>query len=329
MIENGVSPEEGISESTHKSSFPMVADKHRIALKFIAIWVGRLIVTVSLLLILKQIFSSVGQIPNSFFTIHSVVWSVSAVAFGTLANGLAAFAWLLLLPSDSMPVRVGIRIWFVSNIGKYLPGNIFHYVGRFTLLRVTTAIKSRLILQSMTLESVYICLAAALVLLWGSIATDIPLSTWTDDFISISLPMVYLGAIALFASLFAGLLIVGKVQLSSVVRLAVPMTRSILIYCVLFGIFGASMWLLLKGMFSVDNTPDLPFLMTAYAVAFVVGYIVPGAPGGIGVRELILTALLTPVTGASIAIWTAVVLRASSMCADLVCYLIGKTLLSR
>jgi len=50
-------------------------------------------------------------------------------------------------------------------------------------------------------------------------------------------------------------------------------------------------------------------LVDGFALAWVLGFIVPGAPGGIGIREVILAGLYAQELGQGIAIGLSVVLR--------------------
>jgi len=55
----------------------------------------------------------------------------------------------------------------------------------------------------------------------------------------------------------------------------------------------------------------------------VAGYIIPGAPGGLGVREAILVAALGPVYGEGTAVALAIIYRVCSITADGLAFLIG------
>lgn len=57
--------------------------------------------------------------------------------------------------------------------------------------------------------------------------------------------------------------------------------------------------------------------------AWVAGFVIPGAPGGLGVREAVILAALTPTLGSADASWLAFVQRALAVGADLACFLIG------
>lgn len=61
-------------------------------------------------------------------------------------------------------------------------------------------------------------------------------------------------------------------------------------------------------------------------IAWVLGFIIPGAPGGIGVRETALTLLLTPVTGRDMIVVLSVLHRLVTVAGDFTSYLLRKKL---
>jgi hypothetical protein len=64
-------------------------------------------------------------------------------------------------------------------------------------------------------------------------------------------------------------------------------------------------------------------LTCLFAVAWLAGYVVPGAPGGLGVREAMMVLLLSPILGAGTAVGLGVTLRVTTTVGDAVAFLIG------
>ena len=54
-----------------------------------------------------------------------------------------------------------------------------------------------------------------------------------------------------------------------------------------------------------------------------VGYVVPGSPGGLGVREAMMVVLFTPLTGAAVAAGLAVSMRLTTLLGDALTVLLG------
>ena len=79
---------------------------------------------------------------------------------------------------------------------------------------------------------------------------------------------------------------------------------------------GAAAWVFVSALTS-GPTPGFLFLLGAYTLAWLVGFVVPIVPSGLGVREATLIALLAPVFGAAGATALAVGLRLANVGGDL------------
>lgn len=78
---------------------------------------------------------------------------------------------------------------------------------------------------------------------------------------------------------------------------------------------GAAAWVFVTSV-SAGATPSFGYLLGAYTFAWLVGFIVPFAPSGLGVREATLIALLAPVLGAAPATALTVGLRLANLVGD-------------
>ena len=61
-------------------------------------------------------------------------------------------------------------------------------------------------------------------------------------------------------------------------------------------------------------------IIAAYTISWVAGFIVPGAPGGIGVRESILLLVLSPYYAGDIVLIAAILHRISSILGDIIAF---------
>jgi uncharacterized membrane protein YbhN (UPF0104 family) len=78
---------------------------------------------------------------------------------------------------------------------------------------------------------------------------------------------------------------------------------------------GAAAWVFVEAV-SAGAVPAFGFLLGAYALAWLVGFIVPFAPSGLGVREATFVALLAPTIGAAPATALGVGLRLANLAGD-------------
>ena len=89
-----------------------------------------------------------------------------------------------------------------------------------------------------------------------------------------------------------------------------------------FLLAGAALDLLARGVFG-EATSQFALLSGIFAIAWVAGFITPGAPGGLGVREAILVTVLTPLYGGGTAVALTIVLRICTFAADGLGFLAG------
>jgi uncharacterized membrane protein YbhN (UPF0104 family) len=62
-------------------------------------------------------------------------------------------------------------------------------------------------------------------------------------------------------------------------------------------------------------------ILAAYIISWSLGYIVPGAPGGLGVREMALLLILGPVYNNEIVVVAMILHRISSILGDVIAFL--------
>lgn len=109
-------------------------------------------------------------------------------------------------------------------------------------------------------------------------------------------------------------------------RMRLPGLRPLLIcfalYAVNLLILGAILQLLASAM-TEGNEARFWLLTGVFAIAWVAGFLTPGAPGGLGVREAIMVALLGPVYDPGTALALAVTLRIVSTAGDGVGFVVG------
>src|ERR1043166_9604988 len=72
-----------------------------------------------------------GVRTNALVSHLSPSWLLASVAFVLSAYALLIWTWLYVvraLSGRSMPYLIAARIWFISNLGKYIPGKIWQIV---------------------------------------------------------------------------------------------------------------------------------------------------------------------------------------------------------
>jgi glycosyltransferase 2 family protein len=250
-----------------------------------------------------------------------------------LTAALTALAWALALraSANETPLLLSIQIHLVSQIGKYLPGNIGHYVGRLALLRMhgfrlsagtlSTAIELVWMVGVAAALSAYAVYAGAM-----DVARLNPVLTQWAPLVILALALALPRIIVVVINGFSP---------SARRRIGfdsqIPHYRSSValaccsLYLVNFFVHGLLLAAGLYWLFS-ETVTDVLMLTSLYAIAWLGGLLLPGAPGGLGVREALLVLLLGPVYGGGVIAAMALLLRLISIAGDVIAFGIGALL---
>lgn len=95
-----------------------------------------------------------------------------------------------------------------------------------------------------------------------------------------------------------------------------------LLYVAVFCINGLGLAILGEGLVG-KGLEHLVLLIGLFSVAWLAGFVVPGAPGGIGVREALLVASLTPLYGEPAAVALTILSRIAFIVGDGLAFLVG------
>jgi glycosyltransferase 2 family protein len=236
-------------------------------------------------------------------TIHidAVGWSILAIATGVtlLAHTWAGWVWTWVLQELNQPVHSleFIQVYLKTNIAKYLPGNIWHYYGRITAAKNANVSASAATL-SVLLEPLLMAAAALIIVLLGS--QFLTAKTTITPLIPQLLGL--LGVLCVlhpkFLNIATRLLQRMKAKKSaSNPEQAVPLSLKQYPLKPLLGELG---FLGLRGMgfiltlfaLSPIHLSQIPLILGAFSFAWLLGLVIPGAPGGLGVFEATAIALL-------------------------------------
>lgn len=253
----------------------------------------------------------------------------------TLAYVAAALAWIALLRSfgvHAAPLSTS-GAYLAAQVGKYLPGNVGHYVGR-VVLGTRVGLPASTVALAMTVEFGLLVAIAALLglpMLQHTMARigaawHAPPST---QLLIVAACAAVIGIVLLVFARLRPALVHALNQWVLQLRAPVSSGRAIgrlgLSICLSMAVFALSSGaLLLVGERQPDFGVEVLWRVVGiYSVAWIVGALTPGAPGGIGVREAILIEGLTPLWGAGEAVTGALAFRVVTVAADVIALGLG------
>lgn len=235
-------------------------------------------------------------------------------------------AWRAILTDfgSPLPARTTARICFVGQLGKYLPGAVWAFAAQMELGHDRGVPRRRGITSiavSLAVTVVTGLVVAAAALPFASAAT---LHHYWWVLLAVPVLVVVLAPPILGRLLDRALALVRQPPLER--RLSWGgLLRAGGWNIAGWALLGAQVWLLLSGL-THESAALVPAALGGYALAFSAGLLVVVLPGGIGAREVILIAALTPVTSHGVAIAVALTARLVSTASDLALGALGMAL---
>ncbi|MEB2287018.1 MAG: hypothetical protein OZ934_02790 [Anaerolineae bacterium] len=261
--------------------------------------------------VVRYLWTHWGEIGPQLRTISPVRLALAAACL------FASKLLLILMAQRSVNLaghRIGYRRMFpmftLSQLAKYLPGGIWHFVGRAGFYHAD-GLPLRAVTRAMVIENLWLVLSASLTGLIGTLAYYLP------------------GARAGIA--VAGLIAVWWALLW-LIRLRFGGERSwraalggLMLQAAIWALVGISLWIILP---AVSGWRSGALALGAFCLSWVIGYVAVFAPGGIGVRETVMTALLVPLLAAPDALVYAAVHRFAWVATELVLGILAKTVIA-
>lgn len=262
--------------------------------------------------------------------------SVAGLA-ASWALEIAIWRQLLRLVGGQLPYWPAARIWFLSAIVRYIPGNVWQPLS-LTLRCQRRGVDPAATLTSVVLYQAILLLAVvpltALYFGWsGNVGPLGEIGAAAGPEVLVALTVAGLVPVAIFLLRPGWLLGCINWALVKVGRapLTVTLSSGWLLYLLLLA---ALDWLLWGATFAavtfalIDSAPATvaawaPHLIVAYPVAYAIGYLSFITPSGFGVREGALVLLLAPLLGGSAVTVAALAMRFWTTLGELVAALIS------
>jgi len=279
---------------------------------------GALIVAAAAYFLFRTIEGNWRQIRDYPWHVDPLLLGASIAALvGMLAWGV--FVWSRVLTRfEHPPVRLSTlwRIWFLSNLARYIPGSVFALVTAAQLSR-GAGLSAAVMLTSLLVHTSLTLVAAVVVSAWTLGPGLFP-----------ALPVRWIAA----GVTAAAVAIVHPRVLNAIIG-AIPrlLKRAVIgwngswldgilvlvLGSVSWSIYGVAYYLFVRSLAPAVPASAIPVLTGVNALAFVAGVLTP-LPGGIGAREAAMQRLLLPLLPAGVAGVISVAARLWSVAAELI-----------
>lgn len=257
----------------------------------------------------------------------SVILILISLLVYLLVLFVSAIFWSFLIQCFSGVKKIEhknlVAVYAKSNLGKYLPGNFMQFVGR-NLLGFKLGYTHSILIISTIFEISYV-LATGLILL-----TFMLLFNLSD----VLLPIKYLSTshVYLILSLISISIIIMNcfrqeiksfIQKYKVIpRLRDSVIKGFMVFLLVYLFLGLANFLLICIFIPDCEISDYFNVLFAFLLSWIIGFIIPGAPGGIGIREAVFIFLLSPTYGVLAVSISALIFRLINLIGDVLFFMV-------
>lgn len=261
------------------------------------------------------------------------MFAATALYISTFLCASASWHYSIRLCAERLSYRACLHITMVAQFAKFLPGNVGQHIGR-VLLAVRFGLSKGTAVSSVVIDMGLLLVAASVLsLLNAGLVVGLVERYWQGT------------SGTAFVFVITGSIVVTTIALGVVVRLRPALLRGlrtevtrarqrgfrILLesalkavgsHCASF-VIGTAAIVCIVAAGDGETSVAFHHILGAYALAWMAGFVIPGAPAGIGIREAVLVVTLAPFTGEASATIATALFRVVTTVGDGVAFLIG------
>jgi hypothetical protein len=296
--------------------------------------IGNIVMIAALAFVVKKLLDMDISL-SQFRDIKVISALVICLLIQTVIIVVSCYPWLVFTRSLSgrkIPFSTAMPVYTQSNLYKYLPGNVFQYVGRNQLAADMEI--SHVDVACATVLDVLFCVfwtaVISVVLLGGRIAEL--MSKYGRDLLivgAVGIVLVILLILAVrlkFRDKFKAY--ISRYSKAFEKRNRPMLLRGAFYYLLQNAVSAAMYFVCLSLIVPQAKTGELIALTGAFMFAWIIGFVTPGAPGGIGIREGVMLFVCGDQYADRIVLFV-LVMRIASVFADVAAFLIGKIYASK
>lgn len=277
-------------------------------------WLRPLLRAGQVVLVAATAYFLIAYLARSWTSVREYDWTLrpgwlalSALVFLAVYLAQAVAWWLILRGFDlHSPLPLATATWAKSILARYVPGNLFMFLGRAWMCHAQGLPVDRVSAGMVYEQALGIC--SALI----SVAILFPFWEYRPGVTALSLLAIPVIVFLLHPRIFGPvaartLRLLRRPPLDVTLRFGVVL---VLLWCyvVTWLLAGLGAWLLARAVTGLE-VDALPIVVVAYALAYVVGMAAFVFPSGLGVREAVLTASLARQLPGGVALAWALLLR--------------------
>lgn len=303
-------------------------------------WMGNAVSVLSILFVLRALLQTEFDISSVKDWRAFVLVCAAGIALKVCTVFLSGSAWRIWLEffaGKRCSHREALCVYAKANIGKYLPGNVMHYVER-NLFADKLQMSQKRIAAASVAEVLTLVLAAFFI---GTVLAfpQLQEAVWavlektgiTEEqafAFGIGGCVLAVAAVAVMAKLRMDILQAMGAAWKEAWRkgAARAFFAAFFLYVSVLLLLGLVLVLVYRYWIGRPDLHQAMQMISAYAIAWVMGFVVPGAPGGIGVRELVLTLLLSQTAGRDTIAALGVLHRLLTVAGDFTAYVSSRRL---
>jgi hypothetical protein len=273
-----------------------------------------------LIFVAHRLVVHLEEVPRIDWTWRAVLALAVAAALLVANGAIHALSWRALVrgADPSVTWAQSYAVTGRSQLAKYLPGNIFHHVQRVAFATTSTvalpAAARVTLVDALAVAAGGAIMAIPALGRAAAVLRERAIDPWPVLAVTSGLTALAIAAAWPRArSASAGLAYVVPGRLAS----------AVLLDALLFVVAGIAMLLVLRGAWPAAPELSVVEVVPGFALAFLVGYVTPGSPGGVGVREAVLYGLYAPTLGSGLAAGLFVVFRVVSVAGDVLTFFVA------
>ncbi|MBA2708760.1 MAG: flippase-like domain-containing protein [Gemmatimonadaceae bacterium] len=211
----------------------------------------------------------------------TVIGASAVIVLLTYVLLIDAWRQVVTASGDRLSFGTAARIWFVSNLGKYVPGKVWSIAAMTMMARQSSVSPVVAAGSSVLMQVVSIVTGIGVVLVTGAQALDRPrLAILAAAFLSLlllAMPRMMPSAAGYIARIAGREIVVPPLATSTVLLAALRSAISWIAYGVAFKLF-------VRGLLGTAAGATTSYI-AVYAASYIIGFLALFAPGGAVVRE--------------------------------------------